>query len=115
MRHFIKMMIPLHSSAMECSLLIHTGPAALSLFAPSSLKNCKIRYGRRNYAFADTFDAVFSLKRDLTSILGQTIPLLLFTGSNSLFYEMVCSKYMTEKRLMIDISAAREGFNRRDI
>jgi hypothetical protein len=28
---------------------------------------------------------------------------------------LVCAKYTTEKRLMIDISAVREGFNRRDI
>jgi hypothetical protein len=66
-------------------------------------------------AFADTFDDAFSLKSDLASILGKTIPLLILTDSKPLFDVMVCSKYTTEKRLMIDISAAREGFNRHDI
>jgi hypothetical protein len=47
--------------------------------------------------------------------LGKTLPLLILTDSKPLFDVMVCSKYTTEKRLMIDISAAREGFNRHDI
>jgi hypothetical protein len=66
-------------------------------------------------AFADTFDAAFSLKSDLASILGKTLPLLILTDRKPLFDVMVCSKYTTEKRLMIEISAAREGFNPHDI
>jgi transposase InsO family protein len=66
-------------------------------------------------AFADTFDASFAIKHDLESMLGQRIPLLILTDSRPLFDVLVCAKYTTEKRLMIDISAAREGFNRRDI
>jgi hypothetical protein len=66
-------------------------------------------------AFADTFDAAFSLKNDLASILGNPPPLLILTDSKTLLDVMVCSKHTTEKRLMIDISAAREGLNRHDI
>jgi transposase InsO family protein len=66
-------------------------------------------------AFADTFDAAFSLKCDLTSILGKPLPLLILTDSKPLFDVLISSKYTTEKRLMIDLSAAREGFNRHDI
>jgi hypothetical protein len=66
-------------------------------------------------AFADTFDAPVSLKSDLASILVKTLPLLILTDSKPLFEFMACSKYTKEKRLMIYISAAREGFNRHDI
>jgi hypothetical protein len=66
-------------------------------------------------AFADTFDAAFSLKSDLASALGEPLPMLILTDTKPLFEVMVCSKYRTEKPLMIDISAAREGFNRHDI
>jgi Reverse transcriptase (RNA-dependent DNA polymerase) len=66
-------------------------------------------------AFADAFDAAFALKSDLVSIFGRPIPLLILTDSKPLFDVIVSAKYTTEKRLMIDISAAREGFNRGDI
>jgi hypothetical protein len=66
-------------------------------------------------AFADTFDASFALKHDLESMIGNPIPLLLLTDIRPLFDILVCAKYTTEKRLMIEIAAAREGFNGRDI
>jgi hypothetical protein len=65
-------------------------------------------------AFADTFDAAYSIKNDLGSILGRNRPLLILTDSKPLFDVMICNKYTTEKRLKIDLSAAREGFARRD-
>jgi hypothetical protein len=66
-------------------------------------------------AFADTYDAAYSLKNDLGSILGKNIPLLILTDSKPLFDVVIWTKYTTEKRLMIDLSAAREGFARRDV
>jgi hypothetical protein len=65
-------------------------------------------------AFADAFDAAFALKSDLVSILGKPIPLLILTDSKPLFDVMFSAKYTTKKCLMIDVSAAREGFNRGD-
>jgi hypothetical protein len=65
-------------------------------------------------AFADTFDAAFSIKNDLYSILEKNISLIILTDSNSLFDVMIYNKYTTKKRWMIDLSAAREGFARRD-
>ena len=64
-------------------------------------------------AFADTFDSSFYIKHDLASMVGKPIPLLILTDSRPLFDILMCEKYTTEKRLMIDISAARECFNRR--
>jgi hypothetical protein len=66
-------------------------------------------------AFADTFDATYSIKNDLGSILGRNIPLLILTDSKPLFDVMICNKYTTEKRLTIDLSAAREDFARRNV
>jgi hypothetical protein len=66
-------------------------------------------------AFADTFDAAFAIKHDLESMIGKFVPLLILTDSRPLFDVLICAKFTTEKRLMIDISAAREGFTRRDI
>jgi hypothetical protein len=66
-------------------------------------------------ALADPFDSAFSLKCDLTSILRRPLPLLVLTDSKPLFDVLTNSKYTTEKRLMIELSAAREGFNRHEI
>jgi hypothetical protein len=65
--------------------------------------------------FSDTFNALFSLKCDLTSILRKPLSLLVPTDSKPLFDVIISLKYTTEKRLMIYISAAKEGVHHRDI
>jgi hypothetical protein len=66
-------------------------------------------------AFADAFDASYSIKNDLQTMLRQSIPLLIMTDSRPLFDVIIRARYTTEKRLMVDLAAARQGFRKRDI
>ena len=60
-------------------------------------------------AFADAFDSSFTLRHDLQNIIGKEIRLTMLADSLSLFRVIVNSSVTTEKRLMIDIRAARES------
>ena len=71
--------------------------------------------GAEVLAFADGFDFAFLLRHDLRGIMKQKLPLAMFTDSDSLFKTIVKSTTTTEKRLMIDVEAAREAYGRQDI
>ena len=71
--------------------------------------------GGEMYAFADAFDAAFSIRHDLQRLLKKDVRLTLLTDSMSLFKVIVNSTITTEKRLMIDISAVREAYEKSDI
>ena len=71
--------------------------------------------GGETYAFADGFDYAYLLRYDLEDIRDQTIPRTMFTDSESLFKVIVKSTTTTEKRLMIDIKAAREEYDASEI
>ena len=61
-------------------------------------------------AFAHTFDNAYLIKHDLQTILHKKIPILMLTDSKILFYVLTRSLYTSEKRLMIDIAAARQAY-----
>lgn len=61
-------------------------------------------------AFADMFDAAVALKTEIEWILGQHIPVQLLTDSKCLFDIISKGTRTSEKRTMIDVAAAREGF-----
>ena len=71
--------------------------------------------GGETYAFADVFDVAYSIRHDLRKILQKDVKLTLLTDSMSLFKVIINSSVTTEKRLMIDISAVREAYERSDI
>lgn len=66
-------------------------------------------------AFMDAFDVSFMISSDVSNLLGMTITVFLFTDSKQLFDSVTKAKRTTEKRLMIDISAARESYKRYEI
>jgi len=66
-------------------------------------------------AFADLFDASIAFKSDIQNILSKTIPLQLLTDSKCLFDIVSRGSRTSEKRTMIDVASAREGFRDRDI
>ncbi len=67
------------------------------------------------YAFSAAFDQVYMIKHDLEWIFKQTIPLTTLTDSKQMFDVITRGSRTTEKRLMIDVAAAREAYNRHEI
>lgn len=67
------------------------------------------------YAFANAFDEAFIIKYDLERLYKQPVPLTMLTDSKQLFDVITRASHTTEKRLMIDIAAAREAYNRKEI
>lgn len=71
--------------------------------------------GEEIHAFADAFDASYSIRHDLQNIMIRKVPLCILTDSDALFKVIVKSSNMTKRRLMIDIQAGCETNHNRDI
>lgn len=71
--------------------------------------------GAELYGFTDAFDAVATLAIDIGNVFGQMISVRMFKDSKQFFDVMTRGKRPTEKRLAIDIVAAREAYHRFDI
>lgn len=67
------------------------------------------------YAFADYFDQAYIICGELLGILLCKVPSAMPTDSTSLFNVTIRSSKTWEQRLMIDLVAAREAFDRREI
>eukprot|EP00170_Pyropia_yezoensis_P001479 contig_6504_g1483 len=67
------------------------------------------------YAFANAFDEALVIKYDLERIYHKHIPLIMLTDSKQLFDVITRTSHPTEKRLMIDVAAAREAYNNQEI
>ena len=67
------------------------------------------------YAFAEGFDTVFAIKHALEKLYRQKIPITMLTDSKQMFDVITKASFTSEKRLLIDISAAREAYNRHEI
>ena len=67
------------------------------------------------YAFTAAFDEAFVIRYDLERLYGRRIPLNMFTDSKQLFDVVTKASHPTEKRLLIDIAAARQAYNRQDM
>lgn len=80
----------------------------------SRRKVCSIMAGE-TYAFTAAFDFAYILKHDLERIFMQPIALKMFTDSKQLFDVITRASHTAEKRLMIDVAAAREAYNNFEI
>ena len=67
------------------------------------------------FVFSAAFDQAFVIRHDIQLILGTPIPLMMFTDSKQLFNVISRTSLTTEKRLMDEIMAAREAYNRYEI
>lgn len=63
------------------------------------------------YAFSTAFDNAYVIKHGIETIYRQTIPFCMFTESKQMFDVRTRATHATEKRLIIDLAAAREAYN----
>ncbi len=83
--------------------------------APIHFKSYKARRVTRSImaaeviAFSDAFDVGYTLATELSSLLGKKVPLILLTDGKSLFDVITKGTRTSEKRMMLDIAAAREA------
>jgi hypothetical protein len=66
-------------------------------------------------AFAEAFDAAFVLKHSLEKPLKRQIRLQMLTDSKQLFDAVSHSTQTKEKRILIDIAASKQSFERHEI
>lgn len=66
-------------------------------------------------AFADVFDDAYALRSQLEQIMQRAVPLQLLTDSKSLFDIISKGSRTSEKRIMLDIHAARQAYKSREI
>lgn len=71
--------------------------------------------GGELYAFTDAFDAVITVSNDLATAFQKKIPIRILTDSKQVFDVITRGKRPTEKRLAIDVVAAREAYRRFEI
>jgi hypothetical protein len=66
-------------------------------------------------AFADGFDAEYSLRHDLRTILKRSVDIHMYIGILSLFDVIKKSSTTAEKRSMIVLAVVREAHDRMEI
>jgi hypothetical protein len=62
-------------------------------------------------AYVEGFDTSFTLRSQLSDMLGKDIPLLMMTDSKLLIDIMTTQNRTTEGRLMVDVFGGRQFFN----
>lgn len=67
------------------------------------------------YAFSAALDEAYITRYDLESLYEQHIPITVHTDSKQLFDVVTRGSHPTEKRLMIDVAAARQAYKRHDL
>lgn len=71
--------------------------------------------GAEVYALLDAFDAAFTIACDMNNILNRDLPIVVYTDSRQVFDAITRGRRTTEKRLSIELSAARESYKKREI
>jgi len=83
---------------------------------PISFKSYKAKRVKRSVmageviAFSDLFDVAVTLSEELSKVLGKKVPVNLFTDRKCLLDVISKGSRTSEKRMLIYIAAAREGF-----
>jgi hypothetical protein len=65
-------------------------------------------------AFSNAFDNAFIIKHDIERMIGS-VHYLMLTDNKALFDVIAWTRCTTERRLMVDIAAAREAYHERII
>ena len=87
-------------------------------FLDFASKNCKRVVGSimagEIYAFAEGFDCAYAIKYALERTYGRRIPITILTDSKQIFDVITKASQTTEKRLLIDIAAAKVAYSRHE-
>ena len=70
---------------------------------------------RRVYTFAKGFDRAYAIKRTLEKVYPQNLRVTMLKDSKRMFDVITKASHSSGTRLMIDVAAAREAYNRNDI
>jgi hypothetical protein len=77
----------------------------------TSCKAKRVALAAETLAISDVFDIGFMSKRNMEALLSRNVKLILHTNARSLYHIMISLALIpTERRLAIDISAVREGY-----
>lgn len=71
--------------------------------------------GGEVHSFMDAFDTAFITRNDLETILGVRIKIVMLTDSKQLFDAVTCGRRTAERRLGIDVAAARQSYRAYEI
>jgi hypothetical protein len=66
-------------------------------------------------AFTAAFDAAFTVRDQLERVLKRKVPITMYTDSKGLYDVLTSNRTKTEGRLMIDLAATRQSYNRFEI
>jgi hypothetical protein len=66
-------------------------------------------------AFADAFDMAMIIRHDLRNLLHRNVPITILTDSLSLFDVISKSTITAERRLLIDLGAAKAAYAAREL
>jgi hypothetical protein len=89
--------------------------AVLDYASKKSRRVVRSILGGEMMAFAEGFDRAFTVHHELSAMLSQRIPISMLTDSEGLFDVLVKSLSTQERRLMIDIAAAKQAYDTKEI
>lgn len=106
------------SSQIGYVICLADASARMSILAFKSGKSCRVVksvMAAETLVFAAAFDAFFTLRREIEVLLGQSVPLLMFTDLKCLFDVLTSSKRTTEGRLILDVFSSRQACARHEL
>lgn len=94
----------------------HRGSVNAIQFASMKSKRiCKFVLATVLFAFVESFDVGFSIAHIRQEMLNRKVDFTLYTNSHCLYGLCVSLAHTTERRLQVDLSLARETYERREL
>jgi len=107
-----------HSSQLGFLILLADASGRAHVLSFSSRKSKRVVrsiMAGEVYALTAAFDEAYMLRYDLERLYDHHIPLTVLTDSKQLFDVITRGSHPTEKRLLIDVAAAREAYGQREL
>jgi hypothetical protein len=98
------------------------------IFLSDKTRSCNLHYsshkskrvtrsvlGGEVMAFGDVFDTAMIIRHDLQNLLHRNVPIIILTGSLSVFGVISKSTITAERRLLIDLDASKAAYTAREL